>query len=85
MCTTITDTIELDGSAKGARGWFTIDRANLGYDHPFHADMDHALTLDFVSGAGLEHRVAVELTLDAARSLLGALAETVELAEAYEV
>jgi len=84
MCTTITETVHLDGSAKGARGWFRVDRANLGYDHPFHADLDHALTLDFVDETGLGDRVAVEIPLDAARRLLVALGAAVERAEAYE-
>jgi Family of unknown function (DUF6295) len=84
MCTTITETVRLTGSAKGTRGWFRVDRANVGYDHPYHADLDHALTLDFVDETGLADRVAVEMPLDAARRLLVAISAAVEQADAYE-
>ena len=84
MCTTITETVPLSGSAKGARGWFRVDRASVGYDHPYHADLDHALTLDFVDETGLGDRVAVELPLEAAHRLLVAIRAAVEQAEAYE-
>jgi Family of unknown function (DUF6295) len=84
MCTTITETIALAGSAKGPHGWFRVERANVGNDHPFHATLEHALTLDFVDETGLADRVAVELTLDAARRLLTAIQTTVTQAEAYE-
>ena len=84
MCTSILESATLAGSAKGARGWFRVDRANVGYDHPFHANLDHALTIDLVDETGIDQRVAVELTIDAARELAAAILAAVEQAEAYE-
>ena len=72
MCTYITEKAKLSGSAKGARGWMKIDTANVYFDHPFHAPLDHALNIDFVSEAdGAPERVAVELSAESARELIG--------------
>lgn len=69
MCTMIVDQIAVEGSGKGAGGWFEVRQANVSYDHPFHAPLEHALNIDFVNEAqGPGARVAVELTPDAARS-----------------
>jgi len=84
MCSNILESAVVAGSAKGPRGWFRLDRANVGYDHPFHADLDHALTIDFVDGQAIDQRVAVELTIDSARELAAAIMTAVERAEAYE-
>jgi len=32
-----------DSSAKGAKGWMSVDTANVYFDHPYHAPLDHAL------------------------------------------
>jgi len=62
--------IEIDGSGKGRGGWFTLRQANVSYDHPFNAPLEHALNIDFVDEAqGPGARVAVELSAEAARSL----------------
>ena len=63
MCSYIVKKAALAGSAKGAKGWMTIDTANIYYDHPYHAPFDHALNIDFVNEAnGGRERVAVELS-----------------------
>ncbi|HEX9117924.1 MAG TPA: DUF6295 family protein, partial [Anaerolineae bacterium] len=55
-------------------GWFTLRGANVTYDHPFNAPLEHALNIDFVNEAqGVGARVAVELDAGSAR----ALAETI--------
>ena len=67
------DRLELavEGSAKGPEGWFAVDRAYVRYDHPYHAQVEHALGLDFVNEQqGLAARVAVELTRESAHELL---------------
>ena len=47
------------------------DTANVYYDHPYHAQLDHALGIDFVNEAdGGRERVAVELSADSARALV---------------
>jgi hypothetical protein len=48
-----------------------IDTANVYYDHPFHAPLDHALGIDFINEAeGGRERVAVELSAESARQLV---------------
>src|SRR5256885_2772149 len=60
-----------DSSAKGSKGWMSVDTANVYYDHPFHAPLDHALGIDFISEAdGGRDRVAVELSAASARELV---------------
>ncbi len=71
MCTMILETGGISGSGKGPRGWFTVDKVNVSYDHPFHAPLEHALNIDFVNGSGsMDSRVAVELTAESARELV---------------
>jgi hypothetical protein len=85
MCTTIVEKTGITGSAKGARGWFSLREALVSYDHPFHVQLEHAVNIDFVNhDAGLDARVGVELTIDSARELAQALLAAVEAAEAYE-
>src|SRR3981081_2807779 len=59
MCSYIVEKAKLLGSAKGPNGWMRIDTANVYYDHPFHAPLDHALGIDFINeAAGGGGRVA---------------------------
>ena len=83
MCTMIAQQIKIDGSGKGATGWFTLREANVSYDHPFTAPFEHALNLDFVNEAqGPGARVAVELSLGAAQELVKTIQAVLEKAEA---
>ena len=71
MCAGTVEVAEVSGSAKGAGGWFPLQRAQAVYDHAFHAQMEEALVLEFVNpsrGAGA--RVSVELSAASARSLM---------------
>ena len=71
MCSYIVEKAKIFGSAKGPKGWMAVDTANVYYDHPYHAPLDHALSIDFVSEAdGARERVAVELSADSARELV---------------
>ena len=71
MCSYIVEKAKLVGSAKGANSWMRIDTANVYYDHPFHAQLDHALGIDFVNASeGGRERVAVELSAESARQLV---------------
>ncbi len=71
MCTWITERVEVSGSGKGPGGWFSLSHANVSFDHPFHAQFDHTLNIDFVDeAAGPSARVAVELTPESARALV---------------
>ena len=82
MCTWICEKTDVVGSGKGAHGWFTIDRANVSYDHPVHAPLEHAVLIDFVNASmGPGARVAVELSVESARGLVRAIQSALELGE----
>jgi hypothetical protein len=83
MCTMIVTQVNIEGSGKGATGWFKLREANVSYDHPFDAPLEHALNIDFVNEAlGPGARVAVELSVEAARALMEAIDTVLERAEA---
>lgn len=83
MCTMIAQQIEIEGSGKGNKGWFTLRQANVSYDHPFNAPLEHALNIDFVNEAdGPGARVAVELSREAARALVETIQAVLDRAEA---
>lgn len=83
MCTMIVEKIRVDGSGKGQNGWFPLEGANISYDHPFSAPMEHALNIDFVNESmGPSARVAVELSAHAARELAKTILAVLEEAEA---
>lgn len=74
MCTMIVEQIKIDGSGKGHNGWFPLQEANVSYDHPFSAPLEHALNIDFVNEAqGPGARVAVELSAEAALALVATI------------
>lgn len=82
MCTMIAQQVKVDGSGRGMEGWFALSHANVSYDHPFDAPMEHALNIDFVNeGKGLGSRVAVELSEQAARSLVTTILEVLDRAD----
>ena len=82
MCTMIVEKINIDGSGKGSSGWFHVAQANVSYDHPFHIPLEHALNIDFVNEAqGPGARVAVELTPEAARTLVNTILAVLDRAE----
>ena len=71
MCSYITEKANIFGSAKGAAGWMKIDTANVYFDHPYHAPLDHSLNIDFVNeAAGAPSRVAIEISAESARELV---------------
>ena len=85
MCTSIVEIVEAAGAGKGSDGWFDLTHSVVSYDHPHHALLEEAITIDFVNRA-LEPgaRVAVELTLDAAKQLSAALQRAITQAEIEE-
>jgi hypothetical protein len=85
MCTSIVEIVGCSGAGKGEDGWFDLTTAVVSYDHPHHALLDEAIAIDFVNRAlGPSARVAVELTLEAAKELSGALIRAIEQAEIEE-
>jgi hypothetical protein len=82
MCSYIVEKASVVGSAKGPNGWMKIDTANVYFDHPYHAPLDHALGIDFVNERnGARERVAVELSADSARKLVKKILAALESGE----
>jgi hypothetical protein len=82
MCTMIALQVKIDGCGKGAEGWFKLKEADVSYDHPFEAPFEHALNIDFVNESqGPGARVAVELSVEAARNLMEAIQAVLAKAE----
>ena len=82
MCTMIVEKVKVDGSGKGTGGWFELEEANVSYDHPFNAPLEHALNIDFVNESrGPAARVAVELSEQAARDLVKTILAVLDRAE----
>ena len=85
MCTSIVEIVGANGAGKGSDGWFDLTHSVVSYDHPHHALLEEAITIDFVNAMlGPEARVAVELTLESAKQLSAALAKAVAAAEIEE-
>ena len=85
MCTSIVEIVCADGAGKGGDGWFDLTHSVVSYDHPHHALLEEAITIDFLNAAlGPGARVAVELTLEAAKALSGALTRAIAAAEIEE-
>jgi hypothetical protein len=83
MCTMIVEKVKIDGSGKGISGWFALQQANVSYDHPFNAPLEHALNIDFVNESqGPSARVAVELSESAARELVRTILAVLDQAKA---
>ena len=83
MCTMIAQQVKITGSGKAAGGWFTLREANVSYDQPFNAPFEHALNIDFVNESqGPGARVAVELSAEAAHTLVETILAVLNRAEA---
>src|SRR5271154_6958866 len=83
--TSIVEIVDASGAGKTGDGWIDLTHAVVSYDHPHHALLEEAITIDFVNRAlGPEARVAVELTLEAAKELSGALIRAIAAAEIEE-
>ena len=71
MCTMIAHQVKIQGRGKNGPEWFEVREANVSYDHPYDLPLEHALNIDFVNEAlGPGARVAVELSVEAARELV---------------
>jgi hypothetical protein len=83
MCTYITHKIEIDGSGKGAAGWFSVTDASVYVDHPVHAPYAHTVNIDFLNPErGPSSRVALELTEESALALVAAIQQALAAAPA---
>jgi hypothetical protein len=85
MCTSIVEIAGAEGAGRSKDGWFSLTHSVVAYDHPQHALLEEAVTIDFVNHAkDVGARAAVELTLDSAKALHAALAKVIEAAEIEE-
>lgn len=85
MCTSIVEIADAQGAGRSKDGWFSLTHSVVAYDHPQHALLEEAVTLDFFNHSkGPGARAAVELTLDSAKALHAALAKVIEAAEIEE-
>lgn len=84
MCTAIAERVEFAGSGKGPKGWFELRQLYVGYDHPVHINLEHAVLLDFVDEDHDGARIAVELPRHAARELAERILTTLDAADTYE-
>ncbi len=74
MCTMIAHQVKIDGRGKHGTDWVEVREANVSYDHPFDLPLEHALNIDFVNEAlGPGARVAVELSVEAAKRLVNTI------------
>ncbi len=82
MCTMITHQAKIEGRGKSGKDWFEVREANVSYDHPYDLPLEHALNIDFVNeAAGPGARVAVELSVEAARQLVQTIEAVLAQAE----
>ena len=85
MCTSVVEVCRAEGAGKSEAGWFPVTGAVVSYDHPHHALLEEAITIDFVNPAlGPGARAAVEITLESAKALAAALARAIAGAEEME-
>lgn len=86
MCSWIVEKAEMEGVAKGPDGWMDISQANVYFDHPFKAPMDHALIIDFVHDPDRPNgRVAVEISAESAQRLVESIQRALTTGEAVHV
>ena len=52
MCTYLTLTTDMAGSARGGADWFGLGRAVVYFDHPQDVALEHALCIDFRAADG---------------------------------
>src|SRR5579875_453081 len=85
MCTSIVEIVGASGAGKGSDGWFDLTHAVVSYDHPHHALLEEAIAIDFVNASMPPGtRVAVELSLEAAKELSAALVRAIAAADIEE-
>ena len=86
MCSWIVEKAKMEGVAKGPDGWFDVKQANVYFDHPFKAPMDHALIIDFVKDPDRpDGRVAVEISAESAMRLVESINRALTTGEAVHV
>ena len=86
MCTMSAQQVKIEGRGKSGPEWIEVREAYVSYDHPYDLPLEHALNIDFVNEAvGPGARVAVELSVDAARQLVKTIQAVLAQADARGV
>ncbi|HZD40046.1 MAG TPA: DUF6295 family protein [Terriglobales bacterium] len=86
MCTMIAHQAKIQGRGKKGQDWFELREVNVSYDHPYDMPLEHALNIDFVNEAqGPGARVAVELSVEAARNLVKTIEAVLAVADSRGV
>lgn len=84
MCTWISHKAAVEAHGKGVADWLPLTTANVYYDHPVSAPLDHALVIDFLNeAAGPGARVCVELSAASARALVRAVQAALDEGQAH--
>ena len=82
MCTMIVHQAKIEGRGNNGGDWFELREVNISYDHPYDMPLEHALNIDFVNEAkGPAARVAVELSIEAARNQVKSIEAVLAQAE----
>lgn len=82
MCTWITKKVAIMAHGKGVSDWTPFTTANVYYDHPTSAPLDHALIVDFLNEKrGPGARVAMEFSVESARALVQAIEAALDAGE----
>jgi hypothetical protein len=85
MCTSVVEIVRAEGAGTSEHGWFPVTSVAVSYDHPHHALLEDAITIDFVNPAlGPSARAGIEITLESAKALVVALERAIEAAEEME-
>ena len=85
MCTSVVEICRAEGAGTSESGWFPVTQAVVSYDHPHHALLEDAITIDFVNPQlGPGARAAIEITLESAKEFAAALARAIAGAEEME-
>ena len=85
MCTSIIEIAAAEGMAKRGEQWFPVTQTVVAYDHARHAQLGDVITLDFInSQLDPGARAGVELSLESAKALRGALERAIASAEIEE-
>lgn len=70
VCTHVTETLAVTGSAKSGGAWLGVTDATVYFDHPVHTLANHTLNIDLRRPAdGPTARIGIELTAESARAL----------------
>jgi Family of unknown function (DUF6295) len=79
VCTYVTERIAVHGSGKAGGEWVPVASASVYMDHPYATPLDHTLNIDvFTDRDGRSRHVALELSLESAQALLGAISRALE-------